>query len=50
MKNKERYLAQLEVIKDMTETEGVKQLCYLLIEMIDADKTSEIGFKNEKSK
>jgi hypothetical protein len=43
--NKEKLLGQLEIIRDMTEQEGVKQICYVLEELINGLAKSEIGFK-----
>lgn len=41
--------AKLEVIRDMTDTEGVKQLCDVLMQLIPQINVAEIGFKRDSN-
>lgn len=45
--NKEKLLGQLQIVRDMTEVEGVKQICYVLEELIQNLDKNEIGFKGD---
>lgn len=42
---KDKLLGQLEIIRDMTDNEGIKQVCYVLEELINSLDKNEIGFK-----
>lgn len=44
---KAEILARIDVIEDMTETEGVKQICVILRALAEQQEDKTIGFKAE---
>lgn len=39
------YVKRLETVQNMTETAGVKELCEILMELLEEMKKENIGFK-----
>lgn len=43
--DKKALLAQLQVIEDMTDTEGVRQICFVLRDLIEHLYDEPMGFQ-----
>lgn len=43
----EMYIKRLETVQNMSEEHGVKELCELLMEILEDIDKKEIGFKAE---
>jgi len=42
------YIKRLQTIQNMTDTTGVKELCELLMDLLEDTKKGEFGFQPQK--
>lgn len=47
--NKDKILGQIHIVADMTDSEGVKQICYILEEIVNSLDKQSIGFAHEET-
>lgn len=44
----EAFVKRLETIQNMTDTVGVKEVCEVLMEILEKQVQGELGFKTER--